>query len=193
MAAPHWRPLATLSLTKCKSTVPSLQSNDFELFDVPVQFAQDRATLDARWKNLQREAHPDKFAAQGAAAQRVAMQWSVRINEAYQRLKDPLKRAIYLCELHGAPINAETNTSMPADFLHQQIEWREALDEAETTQNIEEIADNLNKDVCRQLSNLERLIDSHQDFPAASRQVRSLMFVERFVSEVDARRDQLGQ
>jgi molecular chaperone HscB len=63
----------------------NLQSNDFELFGVPQQFAQDRAELDDRWKALQREAHPDKFASQGAAAQRVAMQYSVRINEAYQR------------------------------------------------------------------------------------------------------------
>ncbi len=83
---------------------------------MPARFAQDRAALDARWKDLQREAHPDRFAAQGAAAQRVAMQWSVRINEAYQRLKDPLKRAAYLCELHGAPIDAENNTAMPARF-----------------------------------------------------------------------------
>ena len=65
----------------------NLQSNDFELFDVPERFAQDRDALATRWKQLQREAHPDKFAAQGAAAQRVAMQWSVRINEAYQLLK----------------------------------------------------------------------------------------------------------
>ena len=58
----------------------NLQSNDFELFGVPERFAQDRAALDARWKELQKEAHPDKFAAQGVAAQQVAMQWSVRIN-----------------------------------------------------------------------------------------------------------------
>ena len=83
-----------------------LTDTDFELFAVPASFAQDRATLDDRWKELQREAHPDRFAAQGAAAQRVAMQWSVRINEAYQRLKDPIRRATYLCELNGAPINA---------------------------------------------------------------------------------------
>ena len=88
----------------------NLQSNDFALFGVPEQFAQDTAQLAERWKTLQKEAHPDRFAAQGAAAQRVAMQWSVRINEAYQRLKDPLKRAAYLCELHGAPIRAEDNT-----------------------------------------------------------------------------------
>ena len=64
----------------------NLNDTDFELFAVPASFAQDRAALDARWKELQREAHPDRFAAQGAAAQRVAMQWSVRINEAYQRM-----------------------------------------------------------------------------------------------------------
>ena len=74
----------------------NLQSNDFEVFDLEQKFNQDRAAIDTRWKELQREAHPDKFAAQGTAAQRVAMQWSVRINEAYQRLKDPLKRAAYL-------------------------------------------------------------------------------------------------
>ena len=90
-----------------------LSVNDFVLFDVPQQFAQERDVLDMRWNDLQRQAHPDKFAAQGTAAQRVAMQWSVRINEAYQRLKDPLRRAAYLCELAGAPIQAENNTATP--------------------------------------------------------------------------------
>ena len=173
--------------------MPSLQSNDFELFNVAVQFAQDSAVLDARWKELQREAHPDKFAAQGGAAQRLAMQWSVRINEAYQRLKDPLKRATYLCEMHGAPIDAETNTAMPADFLMQQMDWREALDDAETLQSIEQISLQLNKNVREQLSKLEQLIDERKEFAAASRQVRSLMFTERFASEIDARIDRLGQ
>ncbi|MDZ4129154.1 MAG: co-chaperone HscB, partial [Hydrogenophaga sp.] len=65
----------------------NLLSNDFEIFDVPAQFALDRASLDERWKNLQREAHPDRFTTADAQAQRQAMQWSVRINEAYQRLK----------------------------------------------------------------------------------------------------------
>ncbi len=97
----------------------NLQSSDFELFGLPEQFAQDAGAIDARWKELQREAHPDRFAAHGGAAQRVAMQWSVRINEAYRRLKDPLQRAAYLCELRGAPINAENNTAMPARFPHR--------------------------------------------------------------------------
>lgn len=171
----------------------NIHSTDFELFGIPMQFAQDRAQLDARWKDLQREAHPDKFAGQGAAAQRVAMQWSVRINEAYQRLKNPLKRASYLCELHGAPINAENNTAMPAEFLMQQMTWREALDEAETTRDFEEIADRSRESGYSLLSKIERLIDVKRDYPAAAQQVRSLMFIERFASEVDARIDLLGQ
>ncbi|SFC33512.1 molecular chaperone HscB [Polaromonas sp. OV174] len=171
----------------------NLQSTDFELFGIPMQFAQDRAVLDARWKELQRQAHPDKFAAQGAAAQRVAMQWSVRINEAYQRLKNPLKRASYLCELHGAPISAENNTAMPAAFLIQQMQWREALDDAKTLQDLDEIALQANVDERKQLSKIEQSIDVKKDFSAAAQQVRSLMFIERFASEVDARIDQLGQ
>jgi molecular chaperone HscB len=173
--------------------VPSLQSNDFELFDLPVQFALDSAVLDARWKELQREAHPDKFAAQGASAQRLAMQWSVRINEAYQRLKNPLKRAMYLCELHGAPIEAESNTAMPPDFLMQQMQWREALDDADGLEDIEEIAAQATSSKREQLSKIEHLLDGAKDFPAAARQVRGLMVIERFAAEVDARIDALGQ
>jgi molecular chaperone HscB len=171
----------------------NLQSTDFELFQIPMQFAQDRAVLDMRWKELQREAHPDKFAAQGVAAQRIAMQWSVRINEAYQRLKDPLRRASYLCELHGAPIHAEKNTAMPTDFLLQQMQWREALEEAKTVQDMEEIASKSNRSGRKQLSKIEQTLDIDKDFAAAAQQVRSLMFIERFSSEVDARIDQLGQ
>ena len=171
----------------------NLQSNDFELFGIAQKFSQDRAAIDARWKELQREAHPDKFAAQGAVAQRVAMQWSVRINEAYQRLKDPLKRASYLCELNGEAVNAENNTAMPASFLMQQMQWREALDDAQTPENIDEIASEANKYGREQLLKIEQEIDSQRNFKAAVEHVRSLMFVERFSSDVQNRADQLGQ
>ena len=173
--------------------VTTLQANDFELFGITQKFSQDRAAIDARWKELQREAHPDKFAAQGASAQRVAMQWSVRINEAYQRLKDPLKRAAYLCELNGAPVNAENNTAMPAEFLMQQIEWREALDEAKTAENIDKLALQTNEYGREQLSKIEHLIDIEGNFTQAVEQVRSLMFVERFATEIESRMDLLGQ
>jgi molecular chaperone HscB len=171
----------------------NLQSSDFELFGVPERFAQDRSAIDARWKELQREAHPDKFSAQGAAAQRVAMQWSVRINEAYQRLKDPLRRAAYLCELRRAPIDAERNTAMPPQFLMEQMEWREALDEAAGEDELDAVASKLNTARTRILADIERLLDEEQDAAQAAQQVRALMFIERFSHDVEARFDQLGQ
>ena len=169
----------------------NLQADDFELFGVPRQFAQERSELDARWKALQREAHPDKFAAQGAAAQRVAMQWSVRINEAYQRLKDPLKRAAYLCELGGAPIQSHSNTAMPAAFLVQQMEWREAMEEAASQEELERLAEEVqaaHKDLLQQCA---ALLDGASNVAAAVAPVRALMFIEKFTLDLNQRIDQL--
>ena len=168
-----------------------LAVSDFELFGVTAQFAQDRAHLDARWKDLQREAHPDKFASQGAAAQRVAMQWSVRINEAYQRLKDPMRRAAYLCELGGAPIQAENNTAMPAAFLMQHMEWREAMDDASDVAALEALFDEVQQAHKTALQQCAQLIDTAHDLPAAAQQVRGLMFIEKFLHDIEARIDQL--
>lgn len=170
-----------------------LQSDDFELFGVPRRFAQERSALDTRWKELQREAHPDRFAAQGTAAQRIAMQWSVRINEAYQRIKDPQRRAAYLCELGGAPIRAEDNTAMPAEFLMQQMEWREALDEAHSPEALDALQTQVHQARQEALARCEALIDVHSDFASAAKQVRALMFIARFAHDIDQRQDQLGQ
>ena len=169
----------------------SLQSNDFELFGVPMGFALARESVDARWKELQREAHPDKFAAQGDAAQRLAMQWSVRINEAYQRLKDPVKRAAYLCELHGAPVQAENNTAMPAAFLMQQMAWREALDETHAEPALEALMAEVQSARAQCLTELARMIDEAGDYMQAVGQVRAMMFMDRFATEVRHQLDKL--
>jgi molecular chaperone HscB len=163
----------------------NLQSNDFELFGLAQRFEQDRAVLDAKWKELQREAHPDKFTAQGAAAQRVAMQWSVRINEAYQRLKDPLKRAAYLCELGGAPVNAHSNTAMPTHFLMQQMEWREALEDASSAQALETLRQNVEHSKQDLLNQCAQCLDVQGDRRAAVQPVRELMFIEKFALDLD--------
>ena len=165
----------------------NLQSNDFELFGLTQQFAQDRITLDAHWKDLQREAHPDKFAAQGAAAQRVAMQWSVRINEAYQRLKDPLKRAAYLCELGGSAINAHSNTAMPAAFLMQQIHWREAMEEAQSVAELEALNDEVNAARRQLLQQCEDVLDAQLNPAQAVAPVRALMFLDKFSQDLNQR------
>ena len=170
-----------------------LDSDVFELFGLPRRYALDRAMLDARWKALQSAAHPDRHAAQGAAAQRVAMQWAVRVNEAHARLKDALKRAAYLCELHGTPIAAENNTAMPADFLVQQMHWRESLDDADAAPAVEALERELRAERSRRLAELEAAIDARQDWPAAAQQVRALMFIERFADDLDRRLEALGQ
>ncbi len=169
----------------------NLQSDDFELFGLPARFAQDTAAIDARWKQLQRQAHPDRFADQGQAAQRLAMQWSVRINEAHQRLKNPLKRAAYLCELRGSPIRAHDNTAMPAEFLMQQIQHREALEEADSPAALQSLADEIQAQKAQLLQQLEASLDQQADAAQAAQQVRALMFVERFAQEIDARIDQI--
>jgi molecular chaperone HscB len=168
----------------------NLQDDDFTLFGLKQQFAQDRAAIDARWKELQREAHPDKFAAQGSAAQRIAMQWSVRINEAYQRLKDPLKRAAYLCELGGAAVNAHSNTAMPAQFLMQQMEWREALDDASTVEAVESLLDEVRVSRKELLQECENCLDQLHNATAAVTPVRALMFIEKFAQDLNQRLDQ---
>ena len=174
----------------------SLQASDFELFGLPTAFALDRAQLDLQWKSLQREAHPDRFASEGAAAQRIAMQWSVRINEAYNRLKDPLKRAAYLCELHGAAVNAENNTSMPPAFLMQQMEWRETLDDCKALKAVdskiealEKLLDEVDASHAAVLTQIASLLDVDHNFAAAVGQVRALMFIEKFAQEVQHQLD----
>lgn len=169
----------------------ALNSNDFELFELPERFEQDRTVIDARWKDLQRQAHPDKFVAQGGAAQ-LAMQWSVRINEAYARLKDPLKRAAYLCELHGAPIQAENNTAMPAAFLMQQMQWREALEDAGDGAQLEALSDEVGMARRAALERCQHLLDQMHEYPGAAQQVRALMFIERFSRDVHDRLDRIA-
>ena len=169
-----------------------IDDNDFELFGIAASFSLDRARLDARWKALQGEVHPDRFVAEGAAAQRVAMQWAIRVNEAYRRLKDPLQRAAYLCELNGQAIGAENNTAMPAAFLMQQMAWRESLDEARTLAAVEGLADQVAARLRTLLDEMAVLIDERHDWPAATAQVRALMFITRFSQDVDRRLDADG-
>jgi len=170
-----------------------LDADDFELFGLLRSQAQDRAQIEARWKALQAEVHPDRFAADGAAAQRMAMQWAVRVNEAFQRLKDPIRRAAYLCELQGEAVDAEDNTAMPGEFLMQQMAWREALDDAEDGAAVEALNDEVLRHRRGLLAELETTLDARKDWHAAARQVRALMFVERFVHDLDRRLEALGQ
>ena len=170
-----------------------LDDDDFSLFGLPRRQAQERAEIEARWKALQAQVHPDKFAAQGPSAQRLAMQWALRVNEAHQRLRDPLRRAAYLCELRGAALQMESNTRMPASFLMEQMAWREALDEASGVAAVQALDEEVAARERALLADTARLLDEADDAAAAAEQVRALMFIARFRADIDRRLEALGQ
>jgi molecular chaperone HscB len=160
--------------------------NHFELFNLPKQFAVDAAALDSAYRDVQSRVHPDKFVSATDAEKRVAMQWATRANEAYQTLKNPQKRAQYLCELNGVDLQTESNTAMPMAFLMQQMEWREELGDARAAKDsdaLESLDDQLRKARKQQLAQIEQQIDAG-DFQAAAQGVRALMFLEKFGEEV---------
>ncbi|MDO9284322.1 MAG: Fe-S protein assembly co-chaperone HscB, partial [Aquabacterium sp.] len=118
-------------------------------------------------------------------------QWAVRVNEAYQRLKDPLKRGAYLCELRGAAIDADNNTAMPTAFLMQQMAWREALDDAADADAVQQLDDTVAADEQALLATLARTLDELGEPQAAAQQVRALMFVARFRDDIHRRLEAL--
>jgi len=168
-----------------------LDDDDFTLFGLPQRHALDRTQLDERWRQLQGEVHPDRFAAEGGAAQRIAMQWAVRVNQAYQRLKDPLRRAAYLCEQRGVAIDAERNTAMPKSFLVQQLQWREALAEADDPAQVEQLDAEVAGTERALLADVQRRLDEQDDVTGAAADVRALMFVSRFRQDIERRLDSI--
>ena len=160
--------------------------NHFELFQLPARFDVDMAALDAAYREIQGRVHPDRFVNALDADKRVAMQWATRANDAYQTLKNPQKRAQYLCELNGVDLQTESNTAMPMAFLMQQMEWREALGEARAAKDADAL-DALDKDVRMERSALLAQVGKQLDagdFQAAAQGVRSLMFLDKFGGEV---------
>lgn len=165
----------------------ALAQDDFLLFELPRRQALARAELDARWRTLQAQVHPDRFASAGAVEQQLALQWALRVNEAYQRLKDPITRAAYLCGLHG--VDANERTLLPRSVLMQQMDWREALEAAGDPAAVQALADTVAAHREALSSELVRHIDEHQDWPAAAGCVQALMFIAKFLTDLEARQD----
>jgi molecular chaperone HscB len=161
--------------------------NHFELFHLPQQFAVDAGALHSAYRDVQGRVHPDKFVNATDAEKRVAMQWATRANEAYQTLKNPQKRAQYLCELAGVDLQTESNTAMPMAFLMQQMEWREELGDARAGKDsdaLEALDQQLRGARKAQLTQIEQQLNA-ADFQAAAQGVRALMFLEKFGEEID--------
>jgi molecular chaperone HscB len=160
--------------------------NHFDLFQLPPRFAIDADALDSAYREVQGRVHPDKFVNASDAEKRVAMQWATRANEAYQCLKNPQKRARYLCELNGVDLQIESNTAMPMAFLMQQMEWRETLADAREARDLaalEELDTDLRAERKARLAEIGAQLDAG-NYAQAAQGVRALMFLEKLGEEV---------
>ena len=158
----------------------------FDLFGLAPAYAVEPEALERSYREIQSRVHPDRFAHAGDAERRASLQWTTRVNEAYRTLKDPVQRAKHLLELNGVDVAFETNTAMPADFLAQQMELRESLEEAKTPAAL----DQMRKGLSQQRSLLEKqiaeAIDAKKDYAGAAQLVRKLQFLDKLDSEIDA-------
>lgn len=163
--------------------------NHFELFGLPVAFGMDTERLDKAYRDIQAEIHPDKFTHAGDAEKRLSMQWTTRVNEAYQTLRKPFGRARYLLQLQGIDAMDPKNTVMPPDFLMQQMEWREALAEAAQSRDegaLQKLEKELRAHAQALQGELARFIDEDKDYPRAGETLRKVRFMDKLLEEIDA-------
>jgi molecular chaperone HscB len=159
----------------------------FQLFGLSQQYRIDNALLDQRYHALQMQVHPDKFSHLSEAERRVSMQWATRVNEAYQTMASPISRARYLLSLQGVDTQEETNTAMPMDFLMQQMEWRDAIEEAQHESDVRAL-DQMELRLQHEMRELQQKIaakiDDEHDYAMAAESVRKLKFMEKIVEEI---------
>lgn len=161
------------------------QQNYFELFGIPQDFRVDTKELNYRYRQLQRQFHPDRFAGGTEQEKRLALQYATFINQANDCLKQPLSRAIYLMGLQGFE-QTEQTTKADKTFLIQQMLWRESLDEAESA---EEIAA-LQQETAAALAQCEQAFAAcyeAQDWPHAQLEVDKMHFISKFTDELSLR------
>ena len=170
--------------------------NHFELLGIPVAYSVDPARLEGRYRDLQSQVHPDRFAAATEAERRVAMQWATRANEAYRTLRDPLARARYVLQLKGYDTGEESNTAMPADFLMQQMEWRESVADSRAAKDLEglkRLHGGIAEDRRQMLDQLARAIDRESNYDAGCSLVRKLRFLDKLDEEIDEAQERLRE
>lgn len=170
--------------------------NHFELFGLPVGFLVDTTALAARYRDLQKVVHPDRYANATEQERRISLQQATRVNEALETLKDPLKRALYLLALHGMPVDPQAGTTDTA-FLMEQMELREELaglrDRADAHQALDGLMRRIGaaiKTVTAQLA-VQFEDGSPEQLAAAQESVRKLQFLNKLHAEAEAVEAQL--
>ena len=160
----------------------------FALFGLPCRFRLDETALDRAWHTLQIEVHPDRHAHLPDGRQRCAMQGALRVNEAYTALKKPITRAKYLLELAGMNQDAIDGNTVAPEYLLEQLEWREAVEEAREANDVdalEQLALRLQIQTDGIVAQLAEQLDDRHDLEAAADTVRRLMFVDKLRLGID--------
>ena len=165
---------------------PSASDDYFRFFGLNPQFKIDLPALDQAYLAIQREVHPDRHARGSDSEQRIAMQMATLANTAFQTLKNPIQRGLYICQLHGVDAKLETNTAMPAAFLMKQMEWRESLDEQEEDlPALEALMEEVEESKAETLVEITQAIDGAKNYQRAAELLRGLLFIDKFAVELD--------
>lgn len=174
----------------------ALDKNYFEIFGLPETFDVDTAAIKHRYLDLQQQLHPDRYASATDQEKRISVQMTALINEAFQTLKDPLRRGRYLLQLKGIDTDEEIDTTMDAGFLMQQMELRESLDSACESDNPSSELDALAKQVSvaidERTNRLRGCLSQQGDaaLKEARNTVRELQFLEKLVHEIEQREEE---
>jgi molecular chaperone HscB len=163
-----------------------MMQNHFDLFGLSPIYSIEGEALERSYREIQSKVHPDRFAHAGDAERRASLQWTTRVNEAYRTLKDPVQRAKHLLELHGVDVAFETNTAMPPEFLMQQMELRESLEEAKTPASLDEMRKRLRQNKTELQKQIAEALDTRKDYAGAAGLVRKLQFLDRLDEEIDS-------
>ena len=164
----------------------SASDDYFRFFGLNQQFNIDLPALDQAYLAIQREVHPDRHARGSDSEQRIAMQMATLANTAFQTLKNPIQRGLYICQLHGVDAKLETNTAMPAAFLMKQMEWRESLDEQEEDlPALEALMEEVEESKAETLVEITQAIDGAKNYQRAAELLRGLLFIDKFAVELD--------
>ena len=163
-------------------------NNPFALFDLPVAFQVDSALLNERYLALQKSLHPDNFSAASAQEQRLAIKKSAEINDALRILKDPITRADSIIAINtGEAENPEEKSNNDIDFLMQQMEWRETLENIENRKDTDELtafAQEINQIRHAILSELSTAL-TEQQWDIARAITDKLRFIKKLQAEIE--------
>lgn len=168
--------------------LPTKNADYFEIFSLKPRFHLDMGLLDANFRDFQRQVHPDKTAHLGEAERRHSMQWSTLANEAYQTLKKPVERASYLLRINGIETHSDGHAvSLSQEFLIEQMEWREELQETiqiRDTKELGKLERRVRDKLSAHMDKLGKLLDNEQQFSMAANLVKQIRFLDRLLEEI---------